>query len=89
MAKITTNWDQVRQSMTDDVSSQLNGVSRNAITDIEKRLKEKGVPSNKISKSKSKITYITDNSQEFSNVEVYFGEVYDDISNNSNWPDTL
>jgi len=89
MAEITTNWDQVRQSMTDDVSSQLKVVSKNAILDIENRLKEKGILQNKMSKSKNKITYITDDSQEFSGAEVYFGEVYDEINSNSNWVDTL
>lgn len=86
---IDHNWDEVRQSMTDEIASVVQRVARSAINDIENRLREKGLDVNKMSKSKNKISFITDDTQEYEEGKVYFDEVYAEISRDRSWTESL
>lgn len=88
MAKLDTNWDIVKQRIIDDVSSVIKDFTRLAVLDIENRLKEKGLDPTKMSKSKNRISFITDDIQEFETGRAYFEEVEKEISA-KNWPESV
>ena len=88
MAKLSTNWDSVRQDMTDDAASMIKETRDSAIEDIEQRLFKKGLDSQKTTSTEDTVTFITDDKQEFEEGKVYFDEVYEEISDDD-WLETL
>lgn len=88
MAKLTTNWDVVRQNMTNDISNQLHEFRDKAIRNIEQRLYDKGLDRSKTNIYEDSIVFITDDDQESIDGKTYFDEVHEEISK-KNWFESL
>lgn len=88
MVDVTTNWNEVRQQMTNDISSTLKDVKKDALNDINERLLEKGLNSDKTEIKPDSVVFITDDKQEFEDGKIYFDEVYEEVSDDS-WLESL
>jgi len=88
MVEIQTNWDQVKQQMLNETSKVLRDFNKNVINDFENRLREKGIDGSKISRSFDRISFITDDLQEYQTGKVYFDEVYNEVSNDK-WLESI
>lgn len=86
----SSNWNDVRQSLIDDIASFKNEFLVKASTDIKQRLLDEGVPPGKlrISSDKSKVSMETNIADEYEEGKVYFERVYEEVSKPS-WLETI
>lgn len=88
MAEVSTNWSTLKQDMIDDVSDFIHDFKDKALKDIGNKLAEKGISKEKTKIIGGKVVFITDDQQQYSEGQVYFDEVYREVSDES-WPESL
>jgi len=83
-----SNWNELKQSLINDVADFKNQFIKDATNDIIDRLKSKGLDGSRIEKEGNKVFYNPPNQDDFNAGKIYFEEVYQDISN-PGWVETI
>jgi hypothetical protein len=89
MLKLTTNWDSLRQEMTNAAALMIKETRDAALNDVEQKLIEKGLSADKTDIRKNSVVFVTSDTQEFDEGQIYFDEVFKEISNDADWVKSL
>lgn len=84
----STNWNKIKGDIIKEIKNVSNDFQRKAMNDAYDKLKDKGIDSSKLEMGDNKITFSTDDIQEFEYGAVYFDEVYEEISKD-NWLESI
>lgn len=90
MAKIRTNWSDIKQAIVDNIASFTDNVIVNSLNDIKDKLVSKGLDEGKINISygEKKVSMETNIEEEYQEGKLYFSQVEEEISN-KDWLEKL
>jgi hypothetical protein len=90
VAKIRTNWSDIKQAIVDDIASFADNVVNNSLNDIKNRLIDKGLDKGKINISYGgkKVSMETNIEEEYQEGKLYFSQVEEEI-NDEDWLEKL
>lgn len=88
MLKISSNWNEVKSSIIEDMRKVVKDTKRKALLDIKNKLNDKGIDNSKLKIKDDRIVYSTDDAQDFENGKIYFDEVFEEISD-KNWLESI
>lgn len=83
-----SNWNEVKQSLIDEVALIKDNFVRDAQNDIIKRLTRRGLSERDLDKEGTSVKMQAESAAEYDKGKIYFEEVFEEISQ-PGWIDTI